>query len=106
MAAVQNERLTRAERMIEHAGQTRVPTLRHAGRVAHRLLFGRIVINIEVISSQRAEVEVVVPDLVAAEVLRVRRAGKHRREQPTGRKKTTDRSPLNNHGWSLKLKVG
>src|SRR5262245_12295277 len=58
--------------MIEERRESRVPALEHPRRVLHRRLLGGIVMDVEVRRAQHLEVELLVLDFVASEVLRVR----------------------------------
>ena len=54
--------------MIEQLGQARVPALGHARRHPGRVFLFRVVVDVEVVGLQDLEVEVLVLNLVPAEV--------------------------------------
>jgi hypothetical protein len=56
----------------EHGRQPRVPALGELRRHARGALLARVVIDIEVLGRENAEIEVGVLDLVTAEILRAR----------------------------------
>jgi hypothetical protein len=95
MARVENDRLPLVEAVIEQRGEARVPPLRHARCVPRRRFLLGVVIDVEVLGPEHTEVEAVVLDLVASEVLRIRRRGceQHRRERQT------DHRPWHGHPW-------
>src|SRR5579862_1869748 len=75
-----------------------VPALRHPGGVAHRERLRRVVIDVEVLRVHRAEIEVMVVDLVLAEVLRIgaRRPKSH--HQTAGARQKRPDYPTNSRG--------
>ena len=76
----EHDRLLLAELMVQHARQAGVRALRHARRVARRVPFLRVVVDQEMFGLENLPLEVVVLDLVLAEVvLRARRAADARR---------------------------
>ena len=94
VAGVENERLARGERVVEEVRKTRVPALGHARGVARRLLFLGVVVDVEVLGLQYAEVQPVVVDLVAPEILRLRRPCYHERRA----ERHGDHGAPHNHG--------
>ncbi len=58
---------------MQHPRQTGIPPLSHARGVERRGAFGRVVVHLEVLGLDDAEVEVLVLDLVLPEVLRQER---------------------------------
>ena len=72
---VQNERLAAAELVPQQLREPRVPALGHPGRVPDGFGLLRVVIDVEVLGLQHFEVELLVQDLVAAEILRLRGGG-------------------------------
>ena len=88
--------------MIEHARQPRVPTLGHAAGIADRLLFSGVIINVEMLGLQRAEVEIAVLDFIAAEVLRLSSTREDRSCHKTGHQKVQkDGSRLKVHSREI-----
>jgi hypothetical protein len=79
-ARVENQRLPAAQLVTEDGRQPRVPTFGQARRHAGRILFFRIEIDVEVISLEEFEVELLILHLVAAEVAALSQ-GKGRREE-------------------------
>ena len=71
LAAVEHQRLPPVEGVPEDAGKARVPTLGELHRQPRGLLLARVVVDIEVLGAEHAEIEVGVFDFVPAEVLRV-----------------------------------
>src|SRR5690606_11224182 len=72
---VHDQRLRALELVLERPREALVPALRHARDVRDRLLLRRIEIEVPVRELEDAEVEVLVLDLVATEVLRGRGGG-------------------------------
>src|SRR4029453_19153033 len=72
--------LTVAQLMIEQPGEARVPALSEARRHPRRVLFFRVVIDVEVIGLQDLEVELLVLNLVATEVGTLCRCPKRNRQ--------------------------
>ena len=71
MAGVEDERLPAIERVVEDARETGVPAFCQARRMACRGLFLSVVIDVEMLGLENAEIEAVVADLVPAEILRL-----------------------------------
>ena len=69
---IEDDHLPVGECVVEQRGVPRIPALRHPRGLPRRLLFLRVVIDVEVVGAQRAEFEASVLDLVAPEVLGVR----------------------------------
>src|SRR5882672_4368227 len=67
-ARVKDERLTVAQLMVEQPGEARIPALSQARRHAGRVFLLGVVVDVEVIRFQDLEVELLVLNLVAAEV--------------------------------------
>jgi hypothetical protein len=72
-AGVENERLPTRELVIEEAGQPGIPSLGHSSRMPSRGLFRRIEVDVEVLGLEHLEIEALVLDFVATEVLGVKR---------------------------------
>ena len=68
--------------MIEELRETRIPPLGHARRHLRRLLFFRVVVDVEVVGLQYLELELPVLDLVLTKVAPL---GKGSRRQPQQR---------------------
>ena len=83
---IENERLARLHLVLEDARQARIPALGHAADARGVLALFFIEIDVEVIGLQHFELEVLVLDLVASEVLRLR--GRRGRQEQT---RKTDR---------------
>ncbi len=96
VAGVEHEGLPPHETVLQHLREARVPALRHARRVAGRVLFFGVVVDVEVFGLKNPEIEAVVADLVAAEVLGFGRSGtgKDRNQTDDGR-----RAPHHGHPW-------
>ena len=97
VAAVQDDRLARAEGMSEHVRQPRVPSFGHPRRLPRRGFFAWIVINVEMVGAQRLEVEAAILDFVATEVLRARVAAEGRSQQTRRQCEAADSSRRNSH---------
>ncbi len=72
IVGVKDDRFLLLEAVVEDLRVAVVPPLRHAGGIADRPLLFRIEMKDEVLRLERAELEILVLDLVATEVLRVR----------------------------------
>ena len=95
LAAVEHQRLAPIEAVIEQRRQPRVPALGEPGRHARGARFLRVVIDVEVFGGQNLEIEVLVLDLVAAEVLRSGRRGRaHAHGSDEGTDEWTDHTHL------------
>ena len=70
MGGVEDQRLPAAQLVLQHLRQPRVPALGHPRRDPHRRFFFRVVVDVEVLGGEHLEIEALVLDLVAAEVLR------------------------------------
>jgi hypothetical protein len=66
---VENQRLTAAQLVPHHGAEAGVPALGHPAGDVRRLALVRVEIHVEVVGLQHLEIEVLVLDLVAAEVL-------------------------------------
>src|SRR5229473_5514915 len=98
MAAVEDDRLPRAERVPEHAGKARVPAFGEAPRVVRRRLLAGIVVDVKVIGSERPKIEVAILDFVGAEVLGSGLTRDRRREKTPRQNEAADGSRPNSHG--------
>ena len=89
----QHDRLLLAELMVENTRQTRVGALRHTRGVGRCLGFFRIVVDQEVLSLFDLPAELIVLDLVLAEIaLRLRRrVWRHRRDNDSAEHHTFSR---------------
>ena len=76
---VEQQRLPAAQLVIEQLLEARVPSLGHARRDVDALAFLGVVVDIEVLGLQHLKVELLVLDLVPAEVLRRCRRGRQQR---------------------------
>jgi hypothetical protein len=72
-ARVHDERLARAEVVVQQARQTGIPPLRHEYQVLDGDILFRVVVDVEVLGLQDLEVEALILDLVLPEVLRMSR---------------------------------
>jgi hypothetical protein len=86
VAGVQDQGLAAPELVAEDVRQAGVPPLGHPRRQVDGFLFGRIVVDVEVLGLEHLEVEVLILDLVAAEVLGVGRC-RHEGEEKSGTEK-------------------
>ncbi len=71
---IEHDRLAR-ERVIEHAGEARVPAFGHSADVVYDVRFLIVVVDVEVLGTESLEIEVLVLDFVAPEVLGVECGG-------------------------------
>ena len=69
MVRIEQDRLPLSELPVEDPAETGIPPLGHAGHVARRSLLLGVEMQPEVRSLEDAEVELLVLDLVASEVL-------------------------------------
>jgi hypothetical protein len=81
VAGVQDDRDAAIERMIEDRREARVPALGHSRRLLHGVALLGVIVNVEVRRLENAELEPVVLNLVAPEVLR---ADRDRGQQQSG----------------------
>ena len=73
VARIENDWLAAIEPMIERNRQPVVPALGHPGRLHRRLAFFGVVVDVEMRRFEYAEVEAIVLNFVAPEVLRAGR---------------------------------
>jgi hypothetical protein len=81
VAGVQDDRDAAIERMIEDRREARVPALGHPRRLLHGVALLGVIVNVEVRRLENAELEPIVLNFVAPEVLR---AGRERGQQQSG----------------------
>ena len=93
---VEDDRLALVELVVQHGREAGVPALGHARDVARSLLFLDVVVDVEVLGFEHLEVEVVVPDLVAAEL----GLGRHRRQEADGDEDGESEKRESGHEWS------
>ena len=70
MAGVINDRLPTAELMVQEARKPRIPALGKDAGLFHRLAFLGIEMDVEMFRLENLEIEALVLDLVATEILR------------------------------------
>ena len=87
--------------VLEDTREACVPPFGHACSMAHGLFFLRVVVDVEMLGLDDAEVELVVADFVTSEVLSV---GGSRRCEGRYERHEYQRAP--NHGAPLTLGVG
>ena len=97
VARIENQRLTRRERVPKETGEARIPAFRHSRGVPRGRFFLRVVINVEVFGLEQPEVETVVMNLVATEVLRLRAARRTKQRHHTD--DCRRRVPDHGHPW-------
>ncbi len=103
---IEDERLPGAQLMIQQLGQSRVPALRHAGGQLRGLLFLRVIVDIEVIGLQHLEVELLVLNLIAAEVAPLREGDcRHGEEEEDENAEKRGTAGDTFHGTSLKQRM-
>ena len=73
IVGIENDRLLFLELVNEDLGMPIIPSLKHPGRILHRSLRFRIVVDLEVFGLQNLKVEIVVLHLISTEVLGVGR---------------------------------
>ena len=82
-ACVEDERLPRAELMIQQLRKARIPALGHPRRQLRGLFLFRVVVDVEVVRLQYFEVEFAVLNLVPAEVAPLGDGNRGQPEQET-----------------------
>ena len=70
-AGVENQRLPARQFVMEHGGEPSKPSLGHASRLTRCDLFGGVIVDVKVLGLEHLEVEVLILNLVPAEVLRL-----------------------------------
>jgi hypothetical protein len=82
LVGVHDDRLAVFEIVLEHAAQARVPALGHPGGIGdQRVVFRLVRVEVEALGLQHVPVELLVLDLVAAEVLGLGGHGERREEE-------------------------
>ena len=74
MVGLDNHRLRDLEVRTEDGYETRVPSLQHDTRIDRRTFLRRIVIDLEMTRSEHLKIEMLVVDLISAEILTLRRS--------------------------------